>query len=117
MIKKKNAFLSEDEIFDRLRTILDPETNINIVDMGFIRAVQILEKKEQAEKLQIHILYTLTTPGCPLAGTLQGMMYAAFEDLQLNGFVPEEDLVLELTFDPPWTLDSMSEEAKAELGF
>lgn len=113
----ENLPINEAQVYERLRTILDPETNINIVDMGFIYSVKILPKADQPEQFMIHILYTLTTPGCPLAGTLQSMMFTAFADLGEQGFIPERDLVLELTFDPPWTMDNMSEEAKADLGF
>jgi metal-sulfur cluster biosynthetic enzyme len=113
---------SEQEIFDRLRTIIDPETGINIVDMGFIYSVKVVapdaaNQDTSKPPVQIHILYTLTTPGCPLASTLQAMIFSAFADLEEQGFLPERDLILELTFDPPWTLDCLSEEAKAELGF
>jgi len=112
--------ITEDEVMARLRTIFDPETGVNIVDMGFIYAVQIeptAATDTTNSPFRLKVVYTLTTPACPLAATLQDMMFSAFADLEELGFIPERDLVLELSFDPPWTLDHLSEEAKAELGF
>ena len=112
--------VTEDEVFARLRTIFDPETGVNIVDMGFIYGVQILPTvaTDQTDSpFRLKITYTLTTPACPLASTIQDMIFSVFSDLEEQGFIPERDLALELSFDPPWTLDHMSEEAKAELGF
>ena len=112
--------ITDQEVYDRLHTILDPETGVNIVDMGFIYGVQIeptTATDPTNSPFRLKIVYTLTTPSCPLASTLQDMMFSAFADLEELGFIPERDLVLELSFDPPWTLDHLSEEAKAELGF
>lgn len=112
--------ITKDEVFARLRTIFDPETGVNIVDMGFIYKVQIeptVAIDPTNSPFRLKITYTLTTPACPLAATLQDMMFSAFADLEELGFIPERDLVMELSFDPPWTLDHLSEEAKAELGF
>lgn len=112
--------ITQDEVFARLRTIFDPETGVNIVDMGFIYAVQILPTvatDPTTSPFRLQIIYTLTTPACPLASTIQDMIFSAFSDLEEQGFIPERDLALEISFDPPWTLDHLSEEAKAELGF
>lgn len=62
----------------------------------------------------ITITMTLTTPGCPLAAVFQPMVRQALADIP--GFDSYKDLILELTFDPPWHQDMMSEKAKAELG-
>jgi len=115
-----NNLITEPEVFARLRTILDPETGVNIVDMGFIYGLEILPSSASSPThtpLTLKITYTLTTPACPLASTLQEMMFSAFSDLEEIGFIPERDLRLVLAFDPPWTLDHLSEEAKADLGF
>jgi metal-sulfur cluster biosynthetic enzyme len=63
----------------------------------------------------ITILMTLTSPGCPLAAVFQPLVRQAMADIP--GFDQYKDLVLELTFDPPWHQDMMSERAKAELDF
>jgi metal-sulfur cluster biosynthetic enzyme len=114
--------LTEAFVWDRLRTVLDPETNINVVDMGFIYQVTILSPAETNNgHTMVRIRYTLTTPACPLAGALQGLIHQSLAPAKdASGpapFDPEQDVVLELTFDPPWSLGHMSEEARAELGF
>lgn len=109
--------LAQDQVYERLRTVLDPETRINIVDMGLIYDVWEVVEKSTPTTPHFHILYTLTTPACPLAGTIQMMVWDAFRDLESEVFRPEHNLTLELTFDPPWITDMMSEEAKAEMGF
>ncbi len=107
------------EIYQRLKKVIDPETNLNIVDMGLIYEVQIIpaQASDQQTHDQLIITYTLTTPGCPLAGTLHQMILQEMESLKSESFDPERDIFLQLTFDPPWTLECMSEEARAELGF
>lgn len=107
--------LTENQIRDRLRAVIDPELGINIVEMGLIYEINLSTNKKSGEPATfLHILMTLTTPGCPLAGVIQEMVtdqFSGFAD-----FDPETDLQLELTFDPPWVPDMMSEEARAELG-
>jgi metal-sulfur cluster biosynthetic enzyme len=63
---------------------------------------------------KIHIVMTLTTPGCPLAGVFDTMVKDSLEGLP--GIDLARDVMVELTFDPPWVPDMMSEEARAELG-
>lgn len=106
--------LSQDQVMDRLRKVIDPETGISIVDMGLIYSVGVDESPHQPHG-RVHVLYTLTTPACPLSETIFQMMSDIFADLE--GFDSVRDVALELTFDPPWTIDRLSEEAKAELGF
>lgn len=137
--------ITKDAIYQRLDTVIDPETNLSVVAMGLIYDVRVIPASSTANgHTLITIRYTLTTPGCPLAGTLQQMIREALRDLAVGAtstdlaagldegvatknprdpnepeapFDPDHDLVLELTFDPPWHLDLMSEEARAELGF
>ncbi len=56
---------------------------------------------------------TLTSPGCPLAGVFDPMLRSALHGLVVD---PESDIVIELTFDPPWTPDMMEESVRLELG-
>lgn len=107
---------TQDEVYQQLRQVIDPELGINIVDLGLIYQVNVLKKQTpEGEQPLLHILMTLTTPGCPLAGIFDQMV----KD-QLNIW-PEidrdENIIVELTFDPPWVPDMMSAEARAELGF
>ncbi len=104
--------ITSDQVYERLRKVIDPETQLNVVDMGLIYEVEV-RKKDGRPFLEV--LYTLTTPGCPLMGTFQSMMTESLRDITPD-FSPERDLNLELTFDPPWTRDLLSEEARAELG-
>lgn len=101
--------ISEKIIWDTLKTIMDPELNVDIVSLGLVYEVNILESG------RIHILMTLTSPGCPLAGMFDSLVKDALADVAGSDYQKKIDL--ELTFDPPWTFDMMNEETKAELGF
>ncbi len=103
--------VTEEQVWERLRTILDPELKVNIVDLGLVYKIQVTSDKRQ----EIKILMTLTTPGCPLAGMFDALVKHALK--KLPGIDVEKAVKIELTFDPPWTSDMMSEAAKAELGF
>ncbi len=108
--------LTTDNIYKCLKTVIDPELNVDIVSMGLIYDVTISKLQlESGERKKIHILMTLTTPGCPLVGVIQQMIkdsLSIIEDIDID-----KDLEIELTFDPPWITDMMTEEVKAELGF
>jgi metal-sulfur cluster biosynthetic enzyme len=107
--------LTKKLIKDRLRQVIDPELGINIVDLGLIYKIQVQEGTNGTRKYKkVSVLMTLTTPGCPLAAVFQPMVRQALADIP--GFDQYKDLILELTFDPPWHQDMMSERAKAELG-
>lgn len=106
--------LTEQDVMARLQSVIDPETGISIVDMGLIYSAGVDPSPHQPHG-KVHILYTLTTPACPLSETIFQSMNDVFSGL--SGFDPVRDITLELTFDPPWTIDRLSEEAKAELGF
>jgi metal-sulfur cluster biosynthetic enzyme len=108
--------VTETAIRERLTQVKDPELGVDIVSLGLIYDVSVSSKQtSEGEEQYVHILLTLTTPGCPLAGVFDPMIRDALRGLP--GLDAEEDVVIELTFDPPWVVDMMSEEAKAELGF
>jgi metal-sulfur cluster biosynthetic enzyme len=92
-------------ILHKLEEVLDPELNISIVDLGLIYDVEI-------KKTKVKILMTLTTIGCPLISMIESDIKNKLTTL---GF-KEDDVEVELTFDPPWSIDKMSEKAKALLG-
>lgn len=97
---------TKEQVLDRLRTVIDPELNVNIVDLGLIYEVK-------ASKEELLIKMTLTTPGCPLAPVIYSMVEDCLESL------PEfkkDMLNLLVVFDPPWTVEMMSEEIRIELG-
>lgn len=103
--------ITKEEINTCLKRVIDPELGLNIVDIGLIYDVSI-SPSEHGQS--ICIVMTLTTPGCPLGQTISHMILD--ELASLPGVNPERDVVIELTFDPPWVIDMMSEEARAQLG-
>ena len=95
-----------DKIVTVLKTIYDPEIPVDIYELGLIYDVFVNEDND------VKILMTLTTPNCPVAESLPQEVKEKVRSLdEIN------EVELELTFDPPWTRDLMSEEAKLELGF
>ena len=97
--------LFEAEIIEQIRTVFDPEIPINVYDLGLIYDIQIDDEKNA------HIVMTLTSPSCPVAGSLPGEVETAVRNTDGIGKVS-----LELTWDPPFTIEMMSEEAKLILG-
>ena len=95
-----------EKIVKVLKTIFDPEIPVDIYELGLIYDVLVNEDRE------VKILMTLTTPNCPVAETLPVEVEDKVKSIKLV-----KDAEVEITFDPPWTQDLMSEEAKLELGF
>lgn len=93
-------------IVDACRTVFDPEIPVNIYDLGLVYTIEINDASE------VDITMTLTAPGCPVAGEMPGWVAEAVEPLpgvkQVN---------VALTWEPPWGMEMMSDEAKLELGF
>ncbi len=94
-----------EKIVNVLKTIYDPEIPVDIYELGLIYDVFVNEDYD------VKILMTLTTPNCPVAETLP--LEVEEKVKSLNDVKTAE---VEITFDPPWTQDLMSEEAKLELG-
>jgi metal-sulfur cluster biosynthetic enzyme len=105
--------VSTEVIYEGLKKVIDPELNINIVDLGLVYNVELFPEKKGSEPW-ILITMTLTTPGCPLASMFDRMTKDALWGI--DGIDVDKDIKINLTFDPPWVSDMMSEEAKAELG-
>lgn len=94
-----------EEIVRVLKTIYDPEIPVDIYELGLIYDVFVNEDKDA------RIIMTLTSPNCPVAESLPQEVKEKVKSLdELN------EVEVELTFDPPWSQDIMSEEAKLELG-
>lgn len=107
--------VTKDLIYQRLSTVMDPELNIDLVSLGLIYDVTVKElQAEGGAKPFVHILMTLTTPGCPLAHVFDQLVKESLMNIQ--GLDHLRDVELELTFDPPWLPEMMTEEARAELG-
>ncbi len=91
-------------VVDALREIFDPEIPVNIYDLGLIYKIQI-------EQGDAEIDMTLTTPGCPVAQSFPGMVEASIK--KVAGIKSAKVI---LVWDPPWTQDNLSEEARLQLG-
>lgn len=97
----------EDKIIAAIKTVFDPEIPVDIYALGLIYSV-----KYDAESQKAEIVMTLTSPGCFAAGMIPGQVeQAALRIAEVNS------VHVELTFDPPWDKEMMSEAAKLELGF
>lgn len=97
--------ISKDQIVAALKKVYDPEMPVNIYELGLIYGLEL----DEAGRVDVRM--TLTAPNCPVAGTLPGEVERA-----IRGVPGVSDVKLELTFDPPWTKDRMSEAAKLTLG-
>ncbi|HBX53445.1 MAG: FeS assembly SUF system protein [Bacteroidetes bacterium RIFOXYA12_FULL_35_11] len=96
----------EADIVKTLKNIHDPEIPVNIYDLGLIYEIKI------DEEMQVEIVMTMTSPNCPMADDLLNDVY------EQTGKIPSVKKVkVQLTFDPPWDQDRMTEEAKLDLGF
>jgi FeS assembly SUF system protein len=100
------AEINKAEVMDALQECYDPEIPVNIVDLGLIYNVDIDD-----EAGQVQITMTLTALGCPMAGEV-------VDEVQMRVKQVENvnDCKVEMTFDPPWSPDRMTEDAKWELG-
>jgi len=95
-----------EQVVEACRTVFDPEIPVNIYDLGLVYTIEISAENE------VMIMMTLTAPGCPVAGEMPGWVSDAVESL------PGVKMVdVSMTFDPPWGMDMMSDEARLELGF
>ena len=96
---------TKEELLEVLRQVEDPELGMDIVDLGLLYEVEV-------ESSTAKITYSLTSMGCPVGPLIAQDIEGAVR--QVEGI---EDVELELTFDPPWTPDKMSDDAKFILGF
>lgn len=96
----------KEEVLKVLKMCFDPEIPVNIYDLGLIYDIKIAENND------VLVIMTLTSPSCPVAGTLPGEI-----EEKLKNHPMVHDAKVHITFDPPWDMNKMSEEAKLELGF
>jgi FeS assembly SUF system protein len=95
-----------DAVVEACRSVYDPEIPVNIYDLGLVYTIEINAEAE------VSVIMTLTAPGCPVAGEMPGWVADAIEPLPGVKHVD-----VDLTFEPPWGMDMMSDEARLELGF
>lgn len=103
-LKVKQNILA-DAVQEALKTIYDPEIPVNIWELGLIYEVRV------DDDFNAYILMTLTTPNCPVAESLPAEVKE-----KIQGIQGIKEVNLELTFEPPWDPEMLSEEAKLELG-
>jgi len=95
--------ITKDQVYERLKTVMDPELHIDIVGLGLIYDVLVTKDR-------IKVVMTLTTPGCPLAGEIDRLVKEAIKPLG------DCEIEIELVWEPAWSREMMSEEAKLVLG-
>ncbi len=96
--------VQEEDVIGQLEQVIDPELNINIVDLGLIYEVDV-------DGSDVSILMTLTTPGCPLHGVFDELVKREVRKLD-----SVESIDVELTFEPRWSPEKMSDEGREKLG-
>ena len=103
--------LQEDTVREQLKKVIDPELFVNIVDLGLIYGVDIVEKEGQTDVFDVNIEMTMTSPMCPAGPQLVG---------QSKQFVSElenvDQVEVKVVMEPQWTPDLMTEDARDELG-
>ena len=104
-LKKSSQRATKDDIILAIKSVQDPELMINIYDLGLIYDIR------QKENGDVDVDMTLTSPTCPLAGDMPKMVANAVSSVPGTGIV-----IVQLTFDPPWGLDKLSEEIKLSMG-
>ena len=93
-----------EDVYKALGNVFDPELGLPVTDLGLVYDVQL-------EGKTAHVKMTLTSMGCPLAGTITD--YAKRAVLEVDGI---EEVNVEIIWDPPWSVDMMSDEARMRLG-
>ncbi|WP_421361006.1 SUF system Fe-S cluster assembly protein [Agrobacterium rosae] len=95
-----------DDVIAALKTVYDPEIPADIFELGLIYKIDVEDDR------MVKIMMTLTAPGCPVAGEMPGWVENAVGAVEgVSG------VTVEMTFDPPWTPDRMSEEAQVAVGW
>ena len=96
---------TKDEVVEAMRTVEDPELGMDIVDLGLLYDVEV-------EGPKVKVIHSLTSMGCPAGPMIQENI-----DEAARAVPGVEDVEVELTWDPPWTPERMSDDAKFILGF
>ena len=104
-LTRLSCMASIEDVTDALRDVIDPELGLDFVELGLIYGVEV-------DGGNVHVTYTLTSPGCPIGPQVSE---------QIEEFVSEldgvDDVESTMTFSPPWTPERMSDDAKFALGF
>lgn len=98
--------ITKDDVLSRLKTVVDPELNINIVDLGLIYDVEINQ-----DLGKVDITMTLTTPGCPLSIVFEEWVPDAVKKVE-----GVKDVKINLVWEPPWDPQMLSDDMKEQMG-
>ena len=96
----------KEKVIEAIKKVYDPEIPVDVYELGLIYDIRIFPVNN------VYVLMTLTSPSCPSAESIPVEM-----ETEIRGLEGVNDVTIELTFDPPYSTDMMSEEAKLELGF
>ena len=105
MAESETAMASEDDVLEALEEVIDPELGLDFVSLGLVYDVDI-------EDSEVYITFTLTTPACPIGPQVSEQMKEFVGELE-----GVETVHPKMVFDPPWSPERMSEDAKFALGF
>ena len=95
-----------EDVVGACRTVYDPEIPVNIYDLGLVYTVEINSENS------VHVIMSLTAPGCPVAGEMPGWVSDA-----VSAVPGVKEVEVDITWEPQWGMDMMSDEARLELGF
>lgn len=94
-----NLTHEENKIYELIKTVMDPEVAVNVVDLGLIYEIHYMEKQKR-----IHVVNTLSTRGCPLGDTIMQNIKVVIENVY-----PEMDVDVELVWEPEWTPEMITD--------
>lgn len=103
---KNNELTLRDKVVQAIKTVYDPEIPVDVYELGLIYEIQVFPVNN------VFIKMTLTSPSCPSAETIPSEV-----EMKVKAIEEVNDVQVELTFDPPYSMEMMSEAAKIELGF
>ena len=106
MTQAADTTVTKEQVIAALKQVHDPEIPVNIYELGLIYEITIYPMNN------VHVLMTLTSPSCPAAELIPGQA-----ETNIRAISGVNDVAIELTFDPPYSPDRMTEEAKLTLGF
>ncbi len=104
--EEKNTVGLKDAVVAALKTVYDPEIPVDIYELGLIYDLQV------APPGSVDVKMTLTSPACPVAGSLPGEVEGRIREVE-----GVTEVVVDLVWDPPWDMEKMSESARLQLGF
>lgn len=103
---KEDVLVNDERVWEALRTVIDPEIGINVVDLGLVYSVEVSNNR-------VHVAMTMTTQACPLHAYLTEAAEAAIRQFAADA----EAVQIEMVWEPPWSSEMMSATAKQQLGW